>query len=52
MVDNSSLILAAQRLKAIARELSNKSGSKAARIDIAVLRLEVLIEDLDAGVEA
>lgn len=39
------------RVRAITRELSNKSKAKGERIDVAVRRLELLAEDLDAGVE-
>lgn len=41
----------ATRVRAITRELSNKSKAKGERIDVAVRRLELLADDIDAGVE-
>lgn len=39
------------RLKAIIRELANQGRPKGERIDLALRRLQLLAEDLDAGVE-
>lgn len=42
---------AAQRLRAIARELAKRHNPKGERIDAAVRRLIVLADDMDAGIE-
>lgn len=39
------------RLRAIVRELSNRNKPRGERIDVALRRLELLAEDLEAGVE-
>lgn len=41
----------ADRLKAITRELANQGRPKGERIDLALRRLRLLAEDLDAGME-
>ena len=49
---NLQTTTATARLRAITRELANKSKAKGERIDVAVRRLGVLADDMDAGVES
>jgi hypothetical protein len=42
---------AAQRLRAIARDLAKQHNPKGERIDAAVRQLGALAEDIDAGIE-